>query len=487
MKIPIPDDWSGDWSCIQIEWPDSVIWRAILLGMIDQMSAGRLWDERSGSIHAIQAIGREIWRRNIELTPCSGDEPFPAPTPEQIFIYGGGEDDSEECDDMGCGICYRYNAAGVMEILVCGEWVPVLQGDATIPAIETPTGDIGDPETPQPGDAADVDIDVKCRAAYALAQAMWKVHSRIMDHVDDVLGVLDIGNTVAAELPEYTLTKYHLSLAAASLVAASATADLDLIFTSEEEYVSDMANWLKKFMPTRYSLTRVQYEALGVGLLAYSFHEGIQVNLGQLVEGDYWRQIWWALGPGTVNDIMAQSRTLAAEEFDCHERAVDLTPPQTTVLFNTYSELLTTLPSGQDGDMVAALADSRTRLNLTWDGTTSEGSTDNTTTFGIDTEVPLTSITLRFTGNPPTEEWDEVGPFPVWTNIQRGAFDGLAPNFVTENAGAGYVDFKYEWTTPRHLSRWGYYDDHSARYPGRYAPDPFSLEWSVKIQAFETE
>jgi len=484
MKIPIPDDWSGEWSCIQIEWPDSVIWRAILLGMIDQMSAGRLWDERSGSIHAIQAIGREIWQRNIELTPCSGDEPFPAPTPEQIFVYGGGDD--EECDEMGCAPCIRWNA-GILEIFVCGEWTPVPGGSPSESPIETPEGEIGDPETPQPGDSETVDIDVKCRAAYALARAMWRVHARVIDYVDDVFAILDIGNKVSSDLPEYTLTKYHISMMATTLIAASATIDLDIVFADESSYVADMSAWLMKFMPTRYSLNRAQYEALAAGLLSYSFHEGVEINLGQFLEGDYWRQCWWALGPGTVNDIMAASRTMDADEFDCHERVVYTEPPADfDIIWTTFVEELQTLPNGQDGAMTSALTNNRHTLGITWAGTSSSGSTDNTSQFGMDCAVNIKTITLRFAGNPPTEEWDS-GSAINWSNIQHGAFvsGGVGETWV-ETVGASYVDWTCTFDTACKPSKWGYNDSHSARWLGQSAPNPFTRDHTVTIQSYTT-
>lgn len=64
--IPIPDDWSGmEWDCYVIEWPSSISWKAILLGQLTAPSKGRFWDERTGTITDAQAIGLEIFRRNI--------------------------------------------------------------------------------------------------------------------------------------------------------------------------------------------------------------------------------------------------------------------------------------------------------------------------------------------------------------------------------------------------------------------------------------
>lgn len=63
--VPIPDDWDGEtWDCMLLAWPSSVQWYAILRGLLTTPGRGRFWDERSGSILAVQAIGREIEERN---------------------------------------------------------------------------------------------------------------------------------------------------------------------------------------------------------------------------------------------------------------------------------------------------------------------------------------------------------------------------------------------------------------------------------------
>lgn len=74
MQIPIPDDWGGaDWTCYNIAWPDSVLWQGLLVGFISQATRGRFWDEKSGSIAAIQSVGREIFERNYPFVDCAGD------------------------------------------------------------------------------------------------------------------------------------------------------------------------------------------------------------------------------------------------------------------------------------------------------------------------------------------------------------------------------------------------------------------------------
>lgn len=68
MKFPIPQDWDGEsWCEWAVCWPDSEQWRGLLRGFITLPQRGRTWDERSGNILDVQAIGREITEQNIDL------------------------------------------------------------------------------------------------------------------------------------------------------------------------------------------------------------------------------------------------------------------------------------------------------------------------------------------------------------------------------------------------------------------------------------
>lgn len=64
-RIKIPTDWNGeDWTCIPVEWPNSIEWLALLRGFVGTPARGRFWDERTGSILDAQAIGLDIEERN---------------------------------------------------------------------------------------------------------------------------------------------------------------------------------------------------------------------------------------------------------------------------------------------------------------------------------------------------------------------------------------------------------------------------------------
>lgn len=72
-KWLIPQDWSldsGDWDCVEIQWPNSVEWKRMLIALLYTLTRGREWDETSGTITDVQAVGWEIFTRNMALTPC---------------------------------------------------------------------------------------------------------------------------------------------------------------------------------------------------------------------------------------------------------------------------------------------------------------------------------------------------------------------------------------------------------------------------------
>jgi len=71
-QLPIPDDWNGqDWLLAVLCVPDSRLWRAIVRGKIYELSRGRTWDANTGTITAVQAIGREILE-SLDMT-CGAD------------------------------------------------------------------------------------------------------------------------------------------------------------------------------------------------------------------------------------------------------------------------------------------------------------------------------------------------------------------------------------------------------------------------------
>jgi len=68
MKFPIPTDWDGvSWCRWAVCWPQSEQWEGLLRGFLTLPQRGRTWDERTGTITEIQAVGREITEQNLPL------------------------------------------------------------------------------------------------------------------------------------------------------------------------------------------------------------------------------------------------------------------------------------------------------------------------------------------------------------------------------------------------------------------------------------
>lgn len=68
MKFPIPQDWDGvTWCRWAVCWPASEGWEGFLRGLLTLPQRGWTWDEKTGSILSVQAIGREITAQNLPL------------------------------------------------------------------------------------------------------------------------------------------------------------------------------------------------------------------------------------------------------------------------------------------------------------------------------------------------------------------------------------------------------------------------------------
>lgn len=74
MKLPIPDDWIEErdgYVLALVCVPNSLQWRAIARGRFADLTGGRIWDEKTGRIKAVQVIAREIFD---SMAMCKLDE-----------------------------------------------------------------------------------------------------------------------------------------------------------------------------------------------------------------------------------------------------------------------------------------------------------------------------------------------------------------------------------------------------------------------------
>lgn len=438
----IPDDWNGeDWQEICLAWPASPKWSAILVGVIDAMSRGRTWERSSGTITEAQKIGYEIFTRFLEWNSCGGGETV-KPDKETVYIYLGDGQEEEE-DDMGCNPCLRWNSEGKLEYLSCGEWtlVPGFQGDT--PAYDDGT-DPSDPDTPVPGDDEGVNEDVKCRVAWLVANAMWEVHAKIMDFMDDVLPIPLIGHLVAAALPQYSLSKSQIGLAVSMVVSTTVGIDLDIIFGSETSQEPDLASWLMRFLPESYTISSEDYDKTASGLLFYSFHEGVEIDLGQFTEGAYWMRLFRALGRGTINELAAEARMLPEGSFDCEDHVVFVPNYEKVYFSGAIMDLWK--PAGVNA-VTLNLSKDKNIATMHLSGTGTNAYTDQQFKLGIACQIAIGSITIKFTGNGPTNDW-HTPAVPFLTDLQAGTIEGVGTVTKTVTGGSvgeGFITVKFDW------------------------------------------
>jgi len=79
MEMPIPNDWDGETFCrYMVCWPDSTLWRAILLGQLTEPGRGWFWDANTGHLLDTLTAFRSTMDENISLRgvvmACNDDQ-----------------------------------------------------------------------------------------------------------------------------------------------------------------------------------------------------------------------------------------------------------------------------------------------------------------------------------------------------------------------------------------------------------------------------
>lgn len=166
MKIPIPDDWDRqEWLCVEIQWPASPQYVAILFGLLTELTRGRFWEESTGSVRAAQEIGWWIHDKNFPLSYCNDVAP-PIPDSEILFTFVDGDGEGE-CAVSGCSIPYgklRVDERGMLQYQYCGVWYDVENWNAAAVGGQPAAPDTEDitPEAPVSG--------IACQKAAWIAQ-----------------------------------------------------------------------------------------------------------------------------------------------------------------------------------------------------------------------------------------------------------------------------------------------------------------------------
>lgn len=308
MKVPIPNDWDGEsWQCIRVQFPDSIMWTAILTGLLSYLTRGRFWDEKTGSIIDTQAIGWEIFDRAWPPRSCdSGTPQTPDSDVDNVYdAYNACAAFWDEWEDIKVGIIdleWRGNTL-YMRKLPCCDWFPVLQSGTqvtTVPGTQTPL------EITQP--AEDPLIDPRCRQAAAITAA-------IRDVVEEVYSrrhALDCVFKTASVLSGYTLDKSALFelqlLFVADDIDWTGTIDTDI---TDADYQRLQCQINAHLTGSDYGISQLEYASLQSviafdALLNDSLPIGAAFNTALV-----------ALGSGTVDDVAKAASNWSGDEPDC--------------------------------------------------------------------------------------------------------------------------------------------------------------------------
>lgn len=218
-QLPIPDDWNGDdWRCVQVFWPDSVKYNALLIGFLSYLTRGRAWDAKTGSITDVQAVGWDIYRRNWDLPLCEGGHSPNVPSPGDLPCDRGYDDIgcSEDCEDfMTCAITdFRCNN-GVFEMFQCGKWLPVPICDGMFSGGNPPADD--DPVVVEPDDDEQA-ADWRCSKATTIVDTLFSVAAAELEHKFAVLFVREVEQECGLDLSNWQLYNNQLFLLSSEVV-----------------------------------------------------------------------------------------------------------------------------------------------------------------------------------------------------------------------------------------------------------------------------
>lgn len=300
MINPIPDDWDGvTWRSVCIEFPESDHWLALLNGMLSQFKRGRFWDERTGSILDVIAIGSEIWDRNADLPDCEGN-----PTPPEIIeiirhvgCQDGLEDEESEENFMGCGPIPFKEENGKLYYYHCCEWVEIFarNGEASS-EVEDPYADNDPAPTYSACSKAKAIVDI----IYGIADVVWEnqnaapwtyvglVEDYVIGHND-----LDDNQIISAFLTAIVInTMYDFS---------------DIFDPSDKaQLLCGVAALLDD---TAAGITRAQWDQM-IGIINTIYGEGID---------DFFRACAESVGPSDMREITALMSLEAGYNCDCPE------------------------------------------------------------------------------------------------------------------------------------------------------------------------
>lgn len=297
MKVPVPQDWDGQWQCVQIRWPRSEAWRGVLLGLLYAPSWWHFWDADTGDSLAARDVGLEIFNRNVPLRDCAGEPIVEAPG----VSFGGLGAIFEEYDEMPCldlSSMLKMENGVLYALDNCCNWVAV-------GSVALATQDIGDtPLDPSGGETPPTYYACgKAKAVmdtiYAVAQACWNQIDEIPLH-----WASNVQNAVGIDLEN----KWIYSAVGAAILLASEPLDLSWQEVGDEfERQQKLCQLVALFSADADSnLDDATYQQ--VKAIAGS---------GNLLYRGFYHYVVSALGQGDIQNVAKLGATDALADCDC--------------------------------------------------------------------------------------------------------------------------------------------------------------------------
>lgn len=155
----------GPLTCFKLLWPDTPEYRAMLGGLLWQLTRGRSYDERTGFVRDAQSVGYRLFEANFPLNACS-DSPNTPPITGGGGC-GGGVVILDDEGDMGSVVTNVTIEGGVLYVWF-GECCKRAVGSAADLVSETDrTSEL--PADLQPSESN----DVRCQKANVIASILW--------------------------------------------------------------------------------------------------------------------------------------------------------------------------------------------------------------------------------------------------------------------------------------------------------------------------
>lgn len=340
MRITIPQDWDGeDWACVQIEWPNSPQWFAVLAGLISQVNRGWSWQETGGvgnDLPEVLAVAQEILARNWPWRDCEG-EVIPPPSVQNgnghdgMEFAGGGLfcwEDCMPCIDIS-GMLKIEN--GVLYALDhCCNWVAVgaISGNQSVETLdENPEYD---PESDPPQAWA------ACGKAYGVITSMAAFINDCIDEWDTP--PWEFRQAIVKKWPQWSLSLvwlFRLQQISATFVGLGSWSKGDI--TGADIVQTIICKLAAQLLDTP-TVTDDEFGHLKSSISsALSDYYGEQELVGDLmwfIARDFWQTAQDAIGSGDLRNEMV----LGASDTDAVCDCPDLLPPVPEGLdwFHTY-------------------------------------------------------------------------------------------------------------------------------------------------------